>query len=483
MTARAGRRCSSIRRRPVSATSPSRRRIPASSGSGQASRTCFAPRCPASACLQVDRRGHDLPARRPDRHPDDGPYRRPSHQPRHRLRRIRRARVDRQRDARRLQDDRWREDVDQGAVPQPAHRCDRSRDESRGSRDALRGDVAARPPQVERPACRARRRRVRHHEDNRRRQDVVQCRTRDCPRRGSAAASVIDVSRSNPNVLYAFVDSYEEGRPPRDGERDAYGRPIQESRIRAAEIYRTDDQGSSWRKVSAHDDFMTQHSGTYGWVFGQIRVDPTDENTIYTMGLNLNVSRDAGKTFTTLRGMHGDHHGLWIDPGSPVGALQRQRRRVLPVGRCRQDLEVRRRRGRIAVLQRRARHQLAGLGLRIDPGRRQPPRADRSLKGTRSTFRRCSGPTPPAARDRTRRSIRPTPPSSIRTGSTATSRGRTCRRAALQVRPAAAAARAPASCRSVRRWVPGSPSSAPSGWPRSSSRRTIPRRFTPAIST
>jgi photosystem II stability/assembly factor-like uncharacterized protein len=128
----------------------------------------------------------------------------------------------------------------------------------------------------------------------------------------------IDVSRSNPNVLYAFVDSYEEGRPPRDGERDAYGRPIQESRIRAAEIYRTDDQGRSWRKVSAHDDFMTQHSGTYGWVFGQIRVDPTDENTIYTMGLNLNVSRDAGRTFTTLRGMHGDHHGLWIDPRSPA---------------------------------------------------------------------------------------------------------------------------------------------------------------------
>ncbi|MEO7274599.1 MAG: hypothetical protein ABIX28_04405 [Vicinamibacterales bacterium] len=128
----------------------------------------------------------------------------------------------------------------------------------------------------------------------------------------------LDVSRSNPNVLYAFVDSYEDGRPPRDGERDAYGRPIQESRIRAAEIYRSDDKGKTWRKVSEHNDFMTQHSGTYGWVFGQIRVDPTDENTIYTMGLNLNVSHDAGKTFTVLRGMHGDHHGLWIDPKAPA---------------------------------------------------------------------------------------------------------------------------------------------------------------------
>jgi photosystem II stability/assembly factor-like uncharacterized protein len=127
----------------------------------------------------------------------------------------------------------------------------------------------------------------------------------------------LDASRSNPNVLYAFVDNYDEGRPPREGERDAYGRLIMESRIKAAEIYRTDDKGKTWRKVSESNNFMIQHSGTYGWVFGQIRVDPSDENTIYTLGLGLNVSRDAGKTFTSLRGMHGDHHGLWIDPKNP----------------------------------------------------------------------------------------------------------------------------------------------------------------------
>jgi len=59
---------------------------------------------------------------------------------------------------------------------------------------------------------------------------------------------------------------------------------------------------------------MEGHSATYGWVFGQIRVDPADENTVYTMGLGLNVSIDGGKSFRNLRGMHGDHHGLWIDP-------------------------------------------------------------------------------------------------------------------------------------------------------------------------
>lgn len=128
----------------------------------------------------------------------------------------------------------------------------------------------------------------------------------------------IDVSVTNPNVLYAFVDNYDQGRPAREGERDAYTRPIFEARIKSAEIYRSDDKARSWRKLTENNDFMMGHSGTYGWVFGQIRVDPTDENTIYTMGLALNVSRDAGKTFTSLRGMHGDHHGLWIDPRNPA---------------------------------------------------------------------------------------------------------------------------------------------------------------------
>ncbi|HUR19732.1 MAG TPA: hypothetical protein VMZ90_02915, partial [Vicinamibacterales bacterium] len=128
----------------------------------------------------------------------------------------------------------------------------------------------------------------------------------------------IDIARSNPNVLYAFVDNYEEGRGPQAGERDAYGRLITNGRIKAAEIYRTDDKGKTWRKVSENNSYMIEHSGTYGWVFGQIRVDPTNENTVYTMGLGFNRSIDGGKTFTRIGGTHGDHHGLWIDPKDPA---------------------------------------------------------------------------------------------------------------------------------------------------------------------
>jgi photosystem II stability/assembly factor-like uncharacterized protein len=127
----------------------------------------------------------------------------------------------------------------------------------------------------------------------------------------------IDISASNPNVLYAFVDNYEFSHEFNTEETDSYGRP-KTGVIKGATIYRSNDKGENWVQVSGLTEetktYMERHSATYGWVFGQIRVDPNDENTIYTMGLGLNVSTDGGKTFKRLRGMHGDHHGLWIDP-------------------------------------------------------------------------------------------------------------------------------------------------------------------------
>ncbi|HDR88302.1 MAG TPA: hypothetical protein ENN63_01565 [Bacteroidetes bacterium] len=126
----------------------------------------------------------------------------------------------------------------------------------------------------------------------------------------------IDIARSNPEVLYAFIDNYEIIREAY-GETDSYGRP-RGGVIMGATVYRTSNGALSWQRVSGQTEemarYMERHSGTYGWVFGQIRVDPNDENTIYTMGVQLHVSNDGGKTFRTLRGMHADHHGLWIDP-------------------------------------------------------------------------------------------------------------------------------------------------------------------------
>jgi photosystem II stability/assembly factor-like uncharacterized protein len=124
---------------------------------------------------------------------------------------------------------------------------------------------------------------------------------------------------SKPNILYAFVDNHTEKRQGNDGELDSYGRK-KELVIMGAEVYRSDDKGENWVKMSENDKMMETFSGTYGWVFSQIRVDPKNENRIYIMGISMAYSDDAGKTWQIVRDnktrIHGDHHALWIDPSN-----------------------------------------------------------------------------------------------------------------------------------------------------------------------
>ena len=411
-------------RRPASATSRSRPSNPDIVWVGTGEANLFRASMAGVGVYKSTDGGRTFAHAGPHRHADDRAHRRPPGEPRHRLRRRLRPRVDRQRDARRVQDDRRRPHVEEGALPQPADRRDRSRDGSRRSRtrstprcgSASAGSGAIRASSPATPKAASGRRPTAGNSWTEANDGLPAAQYRG--RIG------IDIARSNPNVLYAFVDNYEPGARRATGERDAYQRPILEARIKAAEIYRTDDKGAAWRKVSESNDFMSGHSGTYGWVFGQIRVDPTDENTIYTLGLGLNVSRDGGKTFTALRGMHGDHHGLWIDPANPAilynandGGILRRRTRA--------------RRGSLPsppaapVLQRHARQQLARPGptdrFRTSaaggawsisaPGRDRIP----AVEWTSRARRRRARITP---------SIRTTRTSSTRTASTATSRAR-----------------------------------------------------------
>lgn len=127
----------------------------------------------------------------------------------------------------------------------------------------------------------------------------------------------IDLCTAHPDTVYAFIDNYElAGEAPPADEEDSYGRAKLRS-IEGAQIYRSDDGGKSWRKTSKSDRFMRGACSTYGWVFGQVRAHPVDPDTVYMMGLGLSVSHDGGESWQRLRGMHGDHHALWIDPEQP----------------------------------------------------------------------------------------------------------------------------------------------------------------------
>ena len=129
----------------------------------------------------------------------------------------------------------------------------------------------------------------------------------------------IDICLSKPNVLYALVDNYEVSRELTEEEKaDVYVRGLG-AHIKGATVYRSDDGGENWRLVAPTTKemkaYLERHSGTYGWVFGQIRVDPNNEDRVFIMGVPMSVSEDGGKTFRRVPNIyHGDHHGLWIDP-------------------------------------------------------------------------------------------------------------------------------------------------------------------------
>jgi photosystem II stability/assembly factor-like uncharacterized protein len=164
----------------------------------------------------------------------------------------------------------------------------------------------------------------------------------------------LDVSRSNPNVLYAQVEVGAEpasttanagvaadsaaaapsqggGRGPAfdwcnnagpgrgfGGGRGGAPAPIDSNRTPPAlepthsGIFRSEDKGKTWHAVSNCDPRPSY--------FSQIRVDPSNDRNVFVAGVHMARSLDAGKTFLTLDNAGGffnmgeDQHAIWIDP-------------------------------------------------------------------------------------------------------------------------------------------------------------------------
>jgi photosystem II stability/assembly factor-like uncharacterized protein len=85
--------------------------------------------------------------------------------------------------------------------------------------------------------------------------------------------------------------------------------------IAGAEVYRSTDAGKSWSKVNESN--LDRLYNTYGYYFGEIRVNTQNEEEVFILGVPLLVSRDGGKTFArtdTVGDIHSDHQALWINP-------------------------------------------------------------------------------------------------------------------------------------------------------------------------
>ena len=81
-----------------------------------------------------------------------------------------------------------------------------------------------------------------------------------------------------------------------------------------AEVFKTTNGGKSWKKT--HEGYLDDLYYSYGYYFGEIRVDPQDENGIYVQGVPILKSKDGGKTFTSIsrENVHADHQTLWVNP-------------------------------------------------------------------------------------------------------------------------------------------------------------------------
>jgi len=81
-------------------------------------------------------------------------------------------------------------------------------------------------------------------------------------------------------------------------------------------IWRTDDAGESWRKVTRDRRFRQRH-----WYYSHLEADPLDENTVYVLNTGMYRSVDGGSDWESIRVPHGDVHDLWIQPDDPEAMI------------------------------------------------------------------------------------------------------------------------------------------------------------------
>lgn len=109
------------------------------------------------------------------------------------------------------------------------------------------------------------------------------------------------IAQNNPDIVYAFIDWL-----------------VGSSYI--ASVYKTTDGGQQWQQTN--DGVLSGINSTFGWYFGQIRVDPSNDNRIWVLGVDMYRSDNGGNSYTQIAGYYNideiyvDQHAMWINPST-----------------------------------------------------------------------------------------------------------------------------------------------------------------------
>ena len=116
--------------------------------------------------------------------------------------------------------------------------------------------------------------------------------------RDSSVKELVRSGKIKPTAVYDYM--YNENEPA--------------TPVIGAEVYRSDNAGTTWKKVNTKS---LELFSSYGYYFGKISVSPTNENKIVISGVSLMLSEDGAKTFKSVdkQGVtHGDWHPVWMNP-------------------------------------------------------------------------------------------------------------------------------------------------------------------------
>ncbi len=109
----------------------------------------------------------------------------------------------------------------------------------------------------------------------------------------------IAIYQKDPKIVMAIV---EHEFQPRRGSED-----YQDMKKLGSGIYRSEDAGETWTYMNRYNNRPFYYS--------QIYINPKDDQRVYAMGTQAQVSEDGGKTFEPgMQGIAGDFHVMWLDP-------------------------------------------------------------------------------------------------------------------------------------------------------------------------